>query len=247
MRYVYEDMSRRIAVCLVSGGLDSTVAATLVKQERHELYLLSIKYGQKLIKELEYARRVANFFKPVEYKIIDIDGFKDVSFSPLTGDSDIPKDRDLSKPAVGTPLIYPPGRDPFILVLAATWAESLWLADVNNISEAKVIIGTNAYDSSAYPDCSPEFYKRFNELLRVSTKMGRDYGKFIEVATPLIDKSKNEVVKLGLSIDAPLKLTWSCYEGGEKACGRCDACKLRLAAFAAAGEKDAVKYDSGVV
>lgn len=238
-------MSKKLAVCLLSGGLDSAVAATIAKRSGYKLYLLSMKYGQRLVKELAFAKRVAAFLEPVEHKVINIDGFKEVSFSPITGQKPVPKDRDLSEQVKTTPLIYPPGRDPFILVLAAAWVESLWLANVDGISEAKVFIGTNAYDSVAYPDCSLEFYNQFNNLLKVSTKMGRDYGKYIEVVAPLIDKSKNDVVRLGLSIGAPLHLTWSCYGGGERACGRCDACKLRLKAFAAAGVSDAVEYESG--
>ncbi|MFZ3076933.1 MAG: 7-cyano-7-deazaguanine synthase QueC [Candidatus Aenigmatarchaeota archaeon] len=234
---------RKVAVCLLSGGLDSCVAATYAKTQGYNIYTLSIDYGQTLKKELVNARKIACILDAVEHKTIEIKGFNEICQCAITAHASIPEDRDIARKSVEIPATYPPCRDPAFLLLACAWAESLLLKNLQEISDAKVIIGTNRYDSETYPDCKPETYKRLNELLETSTKSGIQHRKYVQIIAPLIDKTKSEVVKFGMMIGAPLNLTWSCYKGKEKACGNCDACKLRLQAFEDAGLSDPVEYE----
>ena len=234
---------RDIAVCLLSGGIDSCVASTLTKKN-NEIYLLSFDYGQTLVKELEHAKRIGNYLKPKEHKILSIRDFKEVSWSALTGQKEIPKNWTLEKSLENIPDNYPPARDPFFIMLASAWLESIMLKDTYTVNVGKIVIGTIKEDSLVFPDCKKEFYKRYNNLFKISTKVAIQYHKPFKIETPLIDLTKREVIKIGLEIDAPLQFTWSCYKGEELACGECDPCKFRKQAFEENGIKDFVRYRS---
>ena len=233
---------KKIAVSLLSGGLDSCVASTLAKSQGFDLYLLSIHYGQVMSKELESAKRIAEILQPIEHKILHMNGFNQISRSSRTDSKLIEYDRNVDEEIIGIPDSYPPGRDTSFILIASAWLESLMLKDVKNIEYGKIFIGTNKNDSDVFPDCKNEVYNLMNQILKVSTKVSNQFGKEMNVETPLIDMTKDEVVKLGVEIGAPIEESWSCYEGKDLACGRCDPCNLRLWAFEQAGFQDHIKY-----
>jgi len=218
------------AVVLLSGGLDSTVTLALSLKNRNETTALSIRYGQRHTKELDSAKAVAEYYG-VAHVIVDADL---LSFrSSLIGDSkDIEKDRkDIGSDIPDT---YVPARNMIMLSIAAGLCES--------VGAEMIYIGANTVDYSGYPDCRKEFFEAFSDMIRKGTKAGVE-GRPIIVMTPILELSKPEIIKLGKELDAPLHLTWSCYSGGERACGHCDSCILRLKGFADAGYKDEVSYE----
>jgi 7-cyano-7-deazaguanine synthase len=233
---------RRIAISLLSGGLDSCVASTWAKRQGYELYLLSVNYGQVMRRELDHALRIGRFLEPIEHKVLVMEGFGQMSRSSRTHAELIEYDRSLDESTVDIPAAYPPGRDASFILIASAWLESLMLEDIEHVESGRIIIGTNKHDATTFPDCRPEVYGLLNELLAVSTKVSVQYGKQMKVETPLIELTKADIVRLGLELNAPLQHTWSCYEGKELACGRCDACKLRLWAFEQAGIPDPIPY-----
>lgn len=234
---------RKLAISLLSGGLDSCVASAWAKQQGYELYLLSVNYGQVMRRELDHARQISSYLKPVEHKLLVIEGFNQISRSSRTDANLIEYDRPLDDGApVDIPAAYPPGRDSSFILIASAWLESLMLEDPTNVESGAIFIGTNKNDAITYPDCRHEVYELLNRMLEISTKISVQYGKRIAVQTPLIDRTKADVVRLGLEVNAPLHLTWSCYEGKDLACGRCDPCKLRLWAFEQVGMHDPIPY-----
>lgn len=219
------------AVILLSGGLDSTVCMAVARSKGYELYPISFDYHQRHNIELESAKKVAEFFGAKRHLIIDTN-MDQIGGSALTDKTiDVP-DRDPD--AQDVPITYVPARNLTFLSYALGYAEVL---------EAPYIyIGVNAVDYSGYPDCRPEFIEKFQTLADYATRATAAEHKKITIETPLQDLSKKDIVLLGHKLNAPLNLTRSCYNGGEKACGHCDSCKLRLRGFAEAGVKDPIEY-----
>ena len=220
----------RKAVVLLSGGLDSTVTLAIALDEGKDVTAISFRYGQRHTKELKSAEAVCNHYG-VGHSIIDIDlsSFR----SALTDKAfDIPSDRE-GRLEEQIPITYVPARNIIFLSIAAGLCES--------IGADSIYIGANAVDYSGYPDCRPEFFRSFREMLAKGTKTGVD-GSAIEVMTPIIDLTKADIVRMGKELNAPLELTWSCYNGGERACGHCDSCRLRIRGFEEAGYRDEIEY-----
>jgi len=218
------------AVVLLSGGLDSTTTLAQAIADGCKVTALSFRYGQRHTKELESAKNVCEYYN-VEHIIIDLNlaSFR----SALTRDDiDVPMDRsgELSEEI---PVTYVPARNIVFLSIAAGLCES--------IEAERIYIGANAVDYSGYPDCRPEFFEAYERMLAVGTKTGVE-GHPVKIMTPILRSSKADIVRLGKRLNAPLNLTWSCYNGGEKACGHCDSCRLRLKGFKDAGYKDEIEY-----
>ena len=220
------------AVVLLSGGLDSTTTLAKAIADGNEVTALSFDYGQRHSKELVSASNVANHYG-VKHVIVKID--LSMFRSALTDKSiDVPENRDESQMGSDIPVTYVPSRNIIMMSVAAGLCES--------IDAEKIYIGANVIDYSGYPDCRPEFFYAFQKMLEVGTKSGVE-GHAIRIETPILSLSKAEIVKLGKELEAPLHLTWSCYEGGEKACGKCDSCQLRLKGFEEAGYEDEIEYE----
>jgi 7-cyano-7-deazaguanine synthase len=220
-------MSTR-SVLLLSGGLDSYTAGAVAKRDGHELYALSINYGQRHAHELASARSVAAALGVVRHVTIDLD-LSQFGGSALTADLAVPKDRPLD--ATDIPITYVPARNTIFLSLALGWAEVL--------DATAIVIGVNALDYSGYPDCRPEFIRAFEALASVATRAGVE-GQRIAVRTPLIDLSKAEIIRLGMTLGLDYGLTHSCYDPGPNGgpCRHCDSCVLRAKGFAEAGVAD---------
>lgn len=221
---------KRAVVCL-SGGMDSATCAALAAQQ-YEAYALHFSYGQRTERrELEAARAVAQALHFREFLPLNMDLFRRIGGSALTDPSiAMPAARhNLSQPDKAVPVTYVPFRNAHFLAAAVSWAEVL--------DAEAVFIGAVEPDSSGYPDCRPVYYDAFRELVRTGTRDGN-----IKIETPLIHLRKSEIVRLALECGAPLDLTWSCYTGDEVACGECESCLLRRAAFAQAGVEDPIRY-----
>ena len=218
-----------LAVCLVSGGMDSCVTAAIARQENAEVAFLHVSYGQRTeAREHRAFLELADHFGVTKRLAISIDSLKVIGGSSLT-DASIPVSKaDLTSREI--PTSYVPFRNAHMLAIATSWAET--------IRAQRIYIGAVAEDSSGYPDCRPEFYKAFQTAIDAGT---RPQTK-IEIVTPVINLSKSEIVQRGLELGAPLELTWSCYVAEDRACGQCDSCALRLRAFAEAGTPDPISY-----
>jgi len=216
------------AIVLVSGGLDSCVTATIARSLGYNLNFLHINYGQRTEKkELEAFNKISDHFGVKNRLIVDISHLKNIGGSSLTDFSMDVEKGDINRKSI--PSTYVPFRNGNIVSIAVSWAEV--------IKASRIFIGVVEEDSSGYPDCRKSFYDAFNEVLKV----GLAYTD-LRIETPLIDKSKGEIVKIGLSLGAPFELTWSCYTDNDVACGKCDSCLLRLKGFKEAGIKDPIKY-----
>jgi 7-cyano-7-deazaguanine synthase len=223
------------AVVLLSGGMDSCVCAAIAgeKHGASNLALLHASYGQRTEKRERRAfQEIADFYAVGERLMIQLDHFRAIGGSALTDPSIEIPENELVQPGAGKaiPVTYVPFRNAHFLSAAVSWAEA--------IGAAAIYIGAVAEDSSGYPDCRPEYYRVFQELIRVGTKP----ETHIEMVTPVIEMRKSEIVRRGLKLGAPLHLSWSCYQGEEEACGVCDSCLLRLRAFAEAGVVDPIPY-----
>jgi len=213
------------AIVLLSGGLDSCVTACIAKDEGYELCALSFDYGQRHRRELESAKKIANRLG-IEHRIIRVE--LPARADALTSAIDVPHDGEMGKEI---PVTYVPARNTIFVAYALSWSEILG-------AEA-IFIGANAVDFSGYPDCTKPYIEAWNDLIKVGMKNNKT-----RLLAPLIDMGKREIVREGVKLGAPLALTWSCYEGGEKACGTCDSCRLRLKGFREAGIKDPVEYEN---
>ena len=221
--------SQREAVVLLSGGLDSYTAAAVAIRDGFSISALSINYGQRHARELEAARAIAKALPATRHLQLALDLTK-IGGSALTSRAiDVPKDQPIDSSAI--PATYVPARNTIFLSLALGWAEVLGAADI--------FIGVNALDYSGYPDCRPEFIRAFEQMARVATKAGVE-GRPLTIHTPLLQLSKADIIRLGLSLRLDYGLTHSCYDpksdGGP--CARCDSCRLRAAGFADAGATD---------
>jgi 7-cyano-7-deazaguanine synthase len=230
-------MERKRAVLLLSGGLDSTTMLALATSEGYAVHALSFSYGQRHATELAAARSVANAYGVLEHKVIEID-LRAFGGSALTADIAVPKDRDLKYDDNGIPVTYVPARNTIFLSYALAFAEV--------IGASEIFIGVNALDYSGYPDCRPEFIAAFEKMANLATRAGVEATgePAVRIRTPLIDMSKREIIELGLKLGVDYSITTSCYDPGAdgEACGRCDACQLRLRGFSEAGASDPAVY-----
>jgi 7-cyano-7-deazaguanine synthase len=220
-----------LAVVLASGGMDSCVTAAVAVSECDEAAMLHVSYGQRTEKrELKAFHDIANFYGVERQLVTSIAHLAQIGGSSLT-DWNIEVSR-ANLEAKEIPTSYVPFRNAHLLSIAASWAEV--------IGARRIYIGAVAEDSSGYPDCRPEFYEAFERVIEVGTKP----GTHVKIVTPVIHLSKGEIVRRGLSLGAPLHLSWSCYSREEVACGECDSCALRLRGFREAGERDPIPYAS---
>jgi 7-cyano-7-deazaguanine synthase len=218
------------AIILLSGGLDSITVLAHAQQQGYGCYALSFDYGQRHNAELEAAKNIARHYQVLDHKIIRL-GLDSIGGSALTDEHiAIPQ-----SPQEGIPVTYVPARNTIFLSLALGWAEVLNVHDV--------FIGVNAVDFSGYPDCRPEFIKAFQDMANLATKAGVE-GHQISVHTPLIEMTKAQIIAQGLSLGVDYASTVSCYSADDqgRACGSCDACRLRKAGFQALGISDPTRY-----
>ncbi|AFZ16126.1 7-cyano-7-deazaguanine synthase QueC [Allocoleopsis franciscana] len=221
------------AVILLSGGLDSSTTLYQAKADGYECYAISFDYQQRHRRELEYAKAIAGCARVKEHQIVSFD-LRQWGGSALTdNDLDLPEERTLDEMSQNIPITYVPARNTIFLSFGLSYAEA--------IDAQRVYVGVNALDYSGYPDCRPDYIQAMQKVFDLGTKQGRE-GTAIEIATPLIDLKKTEIIQLGNQLGVPWEHTWSCYAGGDLACGVCDSCRLRLAAFAELGLQDPLPY-----
>jgi 7-cyano-7-deazaguanine synthase len=232
------DAMRRRAVVLLSGGLDSTTLLALVASQHYEITALTFRYGQRHAREVDCAVRVAQAYRVARHILIDVD-LRSPGGSALTSDVPVPKDRRPEEIGTGIPVTYVPARNTVFLAYALAWAEVLGTGDI--------FIGVNALDYSGYPDCRPEYIAAFERMANLAVREAVEGRLKIRIHAPLLELHKHQIVELGLSLGVDYSLTSSCYDPlpDGAACGRCDACRLRLAAFALAGVQDPVRYSHG--
>jgi 7-cyano-7-deazaguanine synthase len=222
-------MTMKCAVILVSGGMDSAVVLAMARAQGFECHALTVSYGQRHESELAAAARVAQALRAVQHKIVHVD-LRSIGGSALTADIDVPE-----APAAGIPVTYVPARNTIMLSVALGWAEVLGANDL--------FCGVNAVDYSGYPDCRPAFIEAFEKLANVATKAGVE-GAGLRVHAPLMRMSKADIAREGERLGVDFAQTVSCYQADAegRACGRCDACRLRAEGFAAAGLQDPTRY-----
>ncbi|HEX8138249.1 MAG TPA: 7-cyano-7-deazaguanine synthase QueC [Pyrinomonadaceae bacterium] len=220
-----------LAVCLVSGGMDSCVTAAIAREENEELAFLHVSYGQRTQqRERRAFEELADYYEVTKRLAVSIEYLTRIGGSSLTDPEIAVSEADLTSREI--PTSYVPFRNAHLLSIATSWAETC--------GARRIYIGAVAEDSSGYPDCRPEFYDAFEQVIRVGTRP----ETMIEIVTPVIALHKSEIVRRGLELNAPLRLTWSCYQSQERACGRCDSCALRLRAFEQAGTIDPIPYET---
>src|SRR6516165_9681138 len=207
----------RAAVVLLSGGLDSATALAVARRDGFRCHALTIAYGQRHVAELEAARRVAAALGVVEQRVVNLD-LRGFGGSALTSELAVPKDRAPEVMSEDIPITYVPARNTVFLSLALAWAEALGSFDI--------YLGVNVLDYSGYPDCRPEFIAAFEQLANLATKAGVEKRGTFRIYAPLIQLSKADIIRLGLSLGVDYSLTYSCYDptADGTACGRCDSC-----------------------
>ncbi|HEY5513307.1 MAG TPA: 7-cyano-7-deazaguanine synthase QueC [Geomonas sp.] len=220
------------AVILYSGGLDSTTCLAIAREQGYAPYAISFSYGQRHQQELEVAKRNARPMGALDHLLVEFD-LRKMGGSALTSDLAVPKDGVQENEI---PVTYVPARNTIFLSFALGWAEVLGSFDI--------FIGVNALDYSGYPDCRPEFIQSFETMANLATKAGVEGSGRMKIHTPLIDLTKADIIRKGLSLGVDYALTHSCYDpaGDGAACGLCDSCRLRLKGFAEAGMADPVRY-----
>lgn len=223
-----QNSTKKLAVVLASGGMDSCVTASIASQ-KYELAMLHLNYGQRTEnRELKAFNDLAEYFNAKIKLILDTDLFRRIGNSSLTDLKMGVTEADLKSKEI--PSSYVPFRNANILSMAVSWAET--------IGAKKIFIGAVEEDASGYPDCRKIFYEKFNELIKVGTKPSTE----IKIETPLISMKKYEIIKKGIELASPFHLTWSCYKDEETACGVCDSCALRLRGFQQACVVDPIPY-----
>lgn len=221
------------AVCLISGGIDSCVTSFIAKKKGYKIYALTFCYGQKHSKELDSAEKITKELNCVDHIFFNLD-LKIFGGSSLL-DEKLAIEQNIKLNRIGwkIPSTYVPARNTVFLSIALAYAETL--------NADAVFIGATSADYSGYPDCRPEFFKAFQKMADLATKKGVEKNS-ISIKTPLLNLNKEEIIKKGLELKVPFKNTWSCYQGEEKACGRCDSCLLRLKGFKKAKACDPIDY-----
>jgi 7-cyano-7-deazaguanine synthase len=221
-------MKKKLAVVAVSGGMDSCVTAAIANQT-HRLALIHINYGQRTqSRELKSFNDIADYYKAEKRLVIDLAHFAQIGGSSLTDKSIEVTKADLGNKEI--PSSYVPFRNANILSACTSWAEV--------IGADAVFIGAVYEDASGYPDCRPEFFKAFEQMVDLGTKPETK----IKIETPIVHFSKADIVTKGIELNAPLNLTWSCYQNEDEACGVCDSCAFRLRGFEQAGHEDPIAY-----
>lgn len=218
------------AIILLSGGLDSATVLAVAKKQGYDCYAMSINYHQRHNAELAAARKIADFFNVVDFKVVELD-LSWLNSSALTNQSiDIPEG-----PLSGIPVTYVPARNTIMMALALAWAE--------NINCYNIFIGVNAVDYSGYPDCRQEYINSFQAMANLATKTAVE-GNEIKIQTPLIDLSKSEIIRKGNECGVDYSMTISCYQATKEgfACGKCDSCRLRKEGFLSAKVNDPTSY-----
>lgn len=223
------------AVVLLSGGLDSTTTLAIARSEGFAVYALTFRYGQRHAQEIAAARRIAARFGAAEHVIVDFD-LRQFGGSALTADIAVPKDRGEAEIGHGIPITYVPARNTIFLSFALAWAETLGADDI--------FLGVNALDYSGYPDCRPEYIAAYQRMANLATKAGVEGTQHLTIHTPLIALTKAAIIRRGLALGVDYGETVTCYDPAPDgaACGRCDACLLRLKGFAEAGVPDPARY-----
>ncbi len=223
-------MDKNLAIVLVSGGMDSCVAAAIAHQH-HKTAFLHVNYGQRTEeRELKAFNDIADYYRVKRRLVADISYLKEIGGSSLTDET-----RKIEKPKPNSfeiPSTYVPFRNTHLLAIATSWAEV--------IGANQIFIGAVEQDSSGYPDCRITFFKAFNQLIKKGTKP----DTYITIMTPIINLKKKDIIIKAMELIAPLHLTWSCYKKNNKACGVCDSCFLRLRGFKEAGLKDPIGYEN---
>lgn len=219
----------------MSGGVDSSTAAALAKQEGFELYTLSFRYGQRHENEIAAAKRVTTFLAVKKQLIIDFN-LREIGGSALTADIEVPKGRSAQEISHGIPVTYVPARNTIFLSFA--------LALCEKIGSENIFFGANQLDYSGYPDCREEYIRAFEQMANLATKVGVEGRTKIKIHTPLINMTKGQIINKGLELGLDYSLTWSCYDPMPEglACGLCDSYQLRLKGFKEAGFKDPIPY-----
>ena len=231
-------MKQQQAVILLSGGLDSTTVLAIARSQGFVCNCLSFQYGQKQSIELEKAKEIARQHGAKRHLVLRVD-LDTIGGSALTTSLEVPKDRPLAAMEHDIPVTYVPGRNIIFLAHALSWAEVLGAQDI--------FLGINAIDYSGYPDCRPDFLNAFEQMANLGTKAG-SMGQFFHFHAPLIVLSKKEIILRGIELGVDYSRTHSCYDPVERlACGRCDACRLRLQGFAEAGLQDPAPYAQSVI
>jgi 7-cyano-7-deazaguanine synthase len=227
----------RPCVVLLSGGLDSTTTLAIAKERGFKPYALTFRYGQRHEVEIEASRRIANQFGVADHVVANID-LRAFGGSALTADIEVPKDRDVNDSSEGIPVTYVPARNTIFLSFALAWAEVLGASDI--------FIGVNALDYSGYPDCRPEYIEAYERMANLATRAGVEGQTRLKVHTPLINLTKAQIVQRGLELGVNYSQTITCYDPTPEgaACGRCDACQLRLKGFAEIGIEDPAPYQA---
>ena len=225
------------AVVLLSGGMDSTTVAAIALSRDFDVHALTFRYGQRHQSEIEAARRVAERLGIRRHVVLDID-LRAFGGSALTGDIDVPKDTPIDQIGQRIPSTYVPARNTIFLAFALGWSEVLGASDI--------FLGANALDYSGYPDCRPEFIQSFQTMADLATRAGVEGGQRLTIHTPLIALSKREIIEQGLALGVDYRITRTCYDPSpdEAACGRCEACILRLKGFREAGMDDPAPYQT---
>ena len=222
------------AVILLSGGLDSATAGLMAKKDGFQLHALTLRYGQRHDRELEAAKKVADFLGAKQL-IMEFD-LRTIGGSALTDQIEVPKGRAFEEISRGIPATYVPARNTIFLSFALAWAERIEAADI--------FFGANQLDYSGYPDCRDEYIRAFEQMANLATKAGVEGKTRIKIHAPLIRMTKAEIIKAGNALGMDYSLTWSCYDPtyDARACGRCDSCQLRLKGFKEAGLTDPIRY-----
>jgi 7-cyano-7-deazaguanine synthase len=230
-------MSRPGAVVLLSGGIDSTTTAAMAVAQGFDVHALTFRYGQRHQVELEAARRVADRLGISRHIVLDID-LTAFGGSALTSSMSVPKDTPLEEIGARIPVTYVPARNTIFLAFALAWAEVLIASDI--------FLGANALDYSGYPDCRPEYIAAFQAMANLATRAGVEEGRRLTIHTPLISLSKREIIERGLTLGIDYGMTLTCYDPSPDglACGRCEACLLRLKGFQELGMHDPAPYQT---
>jgi 7-cyano-7-deazaguanine synthase len=228
-------MSGKNAVVLLSGGLDSTTVLAIAQSEGYVPYALSFQYGQRHVAELDAARRIAAAAGVAGHVVAEID-LRVFGGSALTAEIEVPKGRSEGDMAAGIPITYVPARNTIFLSFALAYAETLEASDV--------FVGVNALDYSGYPDCRPEYIEAFERMANLATKAGVEGTQRLAIHAPLMQLTKEGIIRRGLELGVDYSVTQSCYDPDDagRACGACDACQLRLRGFAAVGVPDPAVY-----
>lgn len=227
-------MSKK-AVVLLSGGIDSTTTLAIARHEGYDVYAMSFRYGQRHEIELKCAADIAAALGVKQHTVVDIN-LRIFGASALTADIEVPKDRTDAEMGTGIPITYVPARNTIFLSYALAWAEVL-AADT-------IFMGVNAIDYSGYPDCRPEYIHAYQTMANLATQAGVEGKTELTIRTPLIDKTKSEIIQIGTALGVDYSLTLSCYhpDAEGRTCGGCDSCLLRKKGFEAAGVPDPTRY-----